>query len=135
MKQYVEVEKVNELFVTIAERISQTPYGTRISSTALYLSVLNTNSEHLLEALGGNVGAYIYLDSSVTIPMICGLLFDQFTGGYGHSANLLYNLIMDHKFSALIPDVYVEEIAAHLIEACRDYTKILEMGRRFKQLK
>lgn len=77
--------------------------------------------------MGGKSGAYIFLDASVTIPMICGLLYDKFTYRYGYSANLLYKLIIGHKFTALIPDVFVEEIATHLIEACRDYTHILEI--------
>ncbi|MDM8551587.1 hypothetical protein QUF72_15985 [Desulfobacterales bacterium HSG2] len=125
LSKNVGSENVDKFFEEIAGIVSDTPFGQRIAATALCISLLNTDSDHLLNALGGRAGANIYLDSSVVIPMLCGLLFDVTTYRYGYSAKLLYDLIKDHDFKAFIPNIYVEEIGTHLIEACRDYKYII----------
>ncbi len=118
-------ENVDKFFEEIAEIVADTPFGQRIVATALGSSLLNIDSDLMLDAFGGGTGANIYLDSSVAIPMLCGVLFDVTTYRYGYSARLLYDLIKDHRFETFIPDVYVEEIGAHLIEACIGYQHII----------
>lgn len=89
---------------------------------------MNTNSNQLIGALGGSEGLIVYIDSSVFIPMLCGLLFEPLSDRSGISGSLLFNLVREHKFTAVIADVYAEEVAAHLIEACRDYKDIILSG-------
>lgn len=119
---------VNAVFTGLAEIISNTDFAKKIAAAELYRCLLNTNSNQLIGALGGSEGLIVYIDSSVFIPMLCGLLFEPLSDRSGMSGSLLFKLIKGHKFTAVIADVYAEEVAAHLIEACRDYKELILTG-------
>lgn len=124
-----KIENVEILFESIADTVAESPFGARILAAELFFSLVNAKSIDLLNALGGKQGAYIYLDSSVVIPMICGLLYEAKEYRYGYSGKLLYDHIREHNFTALIPDLYVQEIAAHLIDACRNYKYLIGIDK------
>ncbi|WP_319574557.1 hypothetical protein [uncultured Desulfobacter sp.] len=120
-----DIENVEFLFELIADTVADSAFGGRILAAELFSSLVNANSMDLLNALGGKQGALIYLDSSVVIPMLCGLLYEARDYRYGYSGKLLFDHIKEHNFTATIPDLYVQEIAAHLIDACRNYKYLI----------
>jgi|GEM_PF-2180341 len=120
-------QEASELFVHLAELISKTKFAKKITAAQLHISLLNTNSTQLIGALGGTESVNVYIDASVAIPLLCGVLFEPSQDRVGHSGKILYNLIKEHEFNAFIPNHYIEEMASHLIDACRDYKEILEL--------
>ncbi|MBU1309109.1 MAG: hypothetical protein KKE30_06210, partial [Gammaproteobacteria bacterium] len=119
-------DKATYIFKELTEFFAASGFAKHIACAKLYDAFLNTNSSHLINALGGTENLNVYIDSSVFIPIICSLLFDKVSGRFSQSGSSLYKLISSHRFNAIVPHDYLEEVASHLIEACRDYKHIIE---------
>lgn len=120
------IEKTSEIFKNLSAFFANSEFAKHIACAKLYDAFLNTKSSHLINALGGTESLNVYIDSSVFIPIICSLLFDKVQDRFSQSGSSLYRLINNHKFKAIVPHDYMEEVASHLIEACRDYKHIIE---------
>ncbi len=129
----IGIQQTNELLRNLTEIVADSTFAKHVVAAKLYTTVLNSNSEQLVLALGGRAGATVFFDSSVVIPMLCGLVFDTTSNRSEHSARLLYDLLKEHEFTGIVPKGYVEEVAAHLIEACRDYAAILQSGEKLSK--
>lgn len=119
---------VDRLFNGLADIVANSTFAKHLAAAQLYARVLNSTSDQLVFALGGKTGVTILFDSSVAIPMLCGLIFGSAYDRFGRSSVTLHQLLDEHEFSGVIPKCYLEELAAHLIEACRDYAAILQSG-------
>ncbi|ARU28483.1 hypothetical protein [Cellvibrio sp. PSBB006] len=119
-------EKSTSIFKELSDFFASSEFCKHIACAKLYEAFLNTKSSHLINALGGTEDLNVYIDSSVFIPVICGVLFDKVSERFSQSGAALHQLIKDHKFKAIVPHDYMEEVASHLIEACRDYKHIIE---------
>lgn len=117
-----------KLLTGLAEIVASSDFSKQVVAAKLYTTILNASSDQVALALGGRGGVMVFFDSSVLIPMLCGLVFKPAVDRSGNSARLLFELMGEHHFSGVVPVVYVEEVAAHLIEACRDYAAILQEG-------
>ena len=113
----------------LAEIVSRSTFVKNIASSELFYSMLRTNSQQVVSALGGHKGMIVIFDTSVAIPLLCGLLFDPVGDHWAYSARLLIDLLRQHKFNAVIPSQYLEECAAHLIDCCRNYQPLLLAGK------
>lgn len=120
------INKASKIFRELSEFFAASAFTKHIACAKLYDAFLNTKSSHLINALGGTESLNVYIDSSVFIPVVCGLLFEKVGNRSSQSAASLYNLIKTHKFNAIVPYDYMEEVASHIIEACRDYKHIIE---------
>jgi hypothetical protein len=112
----------------LAEIVSRSTFVKNIASSELFYSMLRTNSQQVVSALGGHKGMLVIFDTPVAIPILCGLLFDPIGDHWAYSARLLIDLLRQHKFTAVIPSQYLEECAAHLIDCCRNYQPLLLAG-------
>jgi hypothetical protein len=121
-------QEARNKFNELADLVAESQFGRRVASVRLYQIILSSGSRILSAALGGERGMSIFLDTSVFIPMICGALFDPGRDRFGKSAADLFELLRDHEFSPVLPTAYLEEVAAHLVMACRDYRFLLEQG-------
>jgi hypothetical protein len=121
-------ERTRSILLGLTEVVSRSAFTRNIASAKLFELFINSNSARLIGALGGKDSLNVFIDSSVAIPIVCGILFDATKNRFSRSAATLFKLIQGHRFGAIIPDVYVEEMAAHLVEACRDYRFILGEG-------
>ncbi|MCG6659799.1 hypothetical protein HOP52_18795 [Halomonas campisalis] len=119
-------ERATEIFNELSEFFSNKAFVKHVACAKLYEAFLNTGSSHLINALGGTESLNVYLDSSVFIPILCGLLYEPVNSRFSKSGASLHKLIADHRFSAIVPSDYVEEVSSHLIEACRDYKHIVD---------
>ncbi|QOE08740.1 hypothetical protein IE322_01335 [Pseudomonas asiatica] len=118
----------DKAFEDIAQIVADSDFAKLVASAKLYDCMLNSDSSRLISALGGHQSINVYFDSSVVIPLFCGLLYESVDERYSRSGQALHALMKTHEFSSVIPADYIEEIGAHLIEACRDYKEILGEG-------
>lgn len=116
------------VFSELAKIVAESQFGKRMASARLYQILLGLNSRTLMAALGGNRGLQAYLDTSVFVPMICGVLFEPGADRFGKSGSDLFALMREHQFDVVLPGWYLEETAAHLVNACRNYRHILTEG-------
>ncbi|PBP85415.1 hypothetical protein [Pseudomonas syringae] len=121
-------QATDKAFFDIAQIVADSDFAKLVASAKLYDCMLNSDSSRLISALGGHQSINVYFDSSVVIPLLCGLLYETVEDRYSRSGKSLYSLMQSHEFSSVIPSDYAEEIGAHLIEACRDYKEILNDG-------
>ncbi|MDN8663727.1 hypothetical protein [Stenotrophomonas indicatrix] len=124
----VGVVNADIIFSDLATLVSESSYGKRVASVRLYEIVLSMGARTLSEALGGTKRIEIYLDTSVFIPLISGALFDPVMDRFGKSAADILELLNADEFDAILPAQYLEEAAAHLVMACRDYRSLLNDG-------
>lgn len=120
------VDRSTEIFNELSEFLSDKDFIKHVACAKLYEAFLNTDSSHLINALGGTENLNVYLDSSVFIPILCALLYEPVNSRFSKSGASLHKLIEDHRFSAIVPSDYIEEVSSHLIEACRDYKHIID---------
>jgi hypothetical protein len=68
----------------------------------------------------------VLLDTSVAMPLLCAKL-DRVAQGWVTSeiAGELYDLLRERDIKVSVPNVYLEEMAAHLINAARGYGPIV----------
>lgn len=113
---------------SLADIVSQSDFAKRLAAAELYYSLVRTGSSQLVAALGGTKGLLVLFDTPVLIPMLCGLLFDRVDDHAAYSARQLIELLRQHRFTALAPNKYVEEAAAHLVDCARNYQSLLVAG-------
>jgi hypothetical protein len=121
-------EKASNILAGLTQIVAKSDFSKKISAAELFYSVLQTKSQQVVYALGGDKGVNLYFDTPVAIPLLCGLVFDSIDDHSAYSAKLLIDLLRSHKFSAVVPSPYVEEAAAHLIDCCRNYRAPLSAG-------
>jgi len=119
-------EKADSIFIKLSEFVASSEFVKQLACVNLFERVIKTESKDLINALGGTENLEIFIESSVFMPMICNLLFEESKSRASKFAANLYNLIIKNGFKAVIPDVYIEEASAHLIKACVNYKYILE---------
>jgi len=124
----VGAENTKIILTGLTKIVAESEFSKKIAASELFYSVLQTKSQQVVYALGGDKGANLYFDTPVAIPLLCGLLFDSINDHSAYSAKLLIDLLKSHKFTAIVPSPYVEEAAAHLIECCRNYRAPLTAG-------
>jgi hypothetical protein len=112
----------------LADIVAQSDFAKRLAAAELYYSLVRTSSTQLVAALGGQKGLFVLFDTPVIIPLLCGLLFDKVEDHAAYSARLLIDLLAQHKFTAVAPNKYIEEAAAHLVDCCRNYQSLLVAG-------
>lgn len=117
----------DQTLVGIAEIASHSPVGKHLLAGELFVTLSATGIPQLIQALGGRSQLEVLLDASVAIPMLCGLLYRRVENRYSISAMHAYDQIMIHDLSLVLPKDYLEETAAHLLQAARDYVDIVDL--------
>ena len=111
----------SEVIKELLEIVSQSTFAKRIASTEMIIDLFNLNSNDLLNVFKAEKSISIYLDTSIVIPLLCSLLWGEFSSRYSYSANKLYELVSNRGFELYIMDKHLEEVASHLINAGRIY--------------
>ncbi len=105
---------------------SESPAGKMIFAGELYHLVTSMRTPQLVQALGGGRGIKVWLDASVAIPMICGLLYEPLDYRFGVGTNSLFRRIVNHGIPITIPKDYVEEMSFQMYRAYKEYKPIIE---------
>lgn len=79
--------------------------------------IFSTDTFDIFRALGLNSNVVMLLDSSVAIPLICGLAFGSTQTRYGIAAAVLNDLCKKHNIKVKVPKCYLNEMATHGIKA------------------
>lgn len=124
---FAEGTKRDTALEDLAELASNSPIGKCILSGELFLSLRARRMPQLIRALGARSGVKVLLDSSVAIPMLCGLLFKPVGNRFSVAAQHSYSQLQAHGLSMVLPLDYLEESATHLLRAYADYQHIIDL--------
>ncbi len=131
----VEPDQTSALLTDLSALISHSEIGQTLLAGHLFLSLLDMSVGDLLRALGGHETLEVFLDASVAIPMIAGLLYEPHETPFFQTAHHAYEQARKYGVSLRLPLDYLEEAASHLLDAYRDYRPVIEIGEdlRFSQ--
>lgn len=79
--------------------------------------ILSTNTFDIYRAFGRRTAITMVLDSSVAMPMLCGLAFCSVRSKFGIAAERLRMLCKEHNFEIVVPSFYLNEMASHGLKA------------------
>lgn len=99
----------DDLSKTTTARLEQ--YGKTIER------IFSTNTFDIYRALGRRTSITMLLDTSVAIPMLCGLAFGSVRSRFGVAATALGTLCQQHEIRMQVPSFYVNEMASHGLKA------------------
>lgn len=111
LKKYgiVDIVKIEEFYRDLSSHRSFQIYG----MSNVVDDVLKLNKSDLFASLMAKGQINFYLDASVAIPMILSLLYRKGSGRYSFVGAAIYGELNRLRLPLFIPDVYIEEIAAH----------------------
>jgi hypothetical protein len=109
----------------LAALISNSDIGVVLMAGELFVNLVSLNTTHLERALGATGGSNIYLDASVAIPMLAGLLYKPARQRFSLAAMRVYELARRRGIPLLLPRPYLEEAASHLLSAVELYEPVL----------
>jgi hypothetical protein len=125
----VHSEKATECRDAVLEMHQRYPLLDRLSAGEVFRNLLEKSPTSLFQALGGATGAALVFDTPVAIPMICARLFETVADPHTLSAVKCSEVSSSIGAKQLLPDVYLEECAAHLIDAGRYEPIFTQFGR------
>ncbi len=102
------------------------PYGRALGTAELFMAMTDRESGHLALALTERPSLEIWLDTSVALPMLCGK-HDRIIRDWPTSeiAVELHGALLARGIKIVVPSVYIEEMAAHLVDAARRYRPLI----------
>lgn len=107
-------------FDRIMRVVAASPYARSLAAGELYRSWTALDRTDLAMALGERTSLIVLLDTSVVMPLFCARFHAVASGYYpSETAAALYDVTHSRGLSLIVPDVYVEEMAAHWIDAWR----------------
>lgn len=109
----------------LARLVSNSEIGRTLMAGELFVSLASMRTNDFERAFGATGGSEIYLDASVAIPMVAGLLFEPASHRFSQAALRIYDLAKRRGIPVLLPRVYLEEAASHLIQAYDRYQPLL----------
>jgi hypothetical protein len=110
----------------LVEVVAASPYGRALGTAELFMHMSERESTHLATALTARPILEVWLDASVALPMLCGK-HDRVVRRWPTSeiAVELHAALVSRKVRLVVPSAYVEEMAAHLIDAARRYRPLV----------
>jgi hypothetical protein len=105
---------------------SESVYGRALASAELFVHLTGRDTADVARVLTGRARVEVLLDTSVAMPILCAKL-DCVAQGWVTSevASELYDSLRARGIEMSVPHLYLEEMAAHLICAGRDYGAIV----------
>ncbi len=110
----------------LVEVASSSDYGRALGAAELFTLLASREVGHLAAVLTRKDATDVWLDTSLAMPMLCGLL-DRIAEGWATSeiAVALHGALRERNLRMVVPRVYVEEMAAHLIESAQRYRTLV----------
>lgn len=113
-----------DVLASLVECARSSPLGRHLAAGSLYRAVTNLDRDALLRALDARTVS-IVLDASVAIPMLCALYHGSVRQRFFLAAAELHRRAANLGFTLVLPEVWLEEMAAHLLRAL-DYTTLAQ---------
>jgi hypothetical protein len=116
----------HEALQALVEVASASVYGHALASAELFIHLTGRDSVEVARALTGRERIEVLLDTSVAMPVLCAKL-DRVAQGWVTSevASELHEALRKRGIKMSVPHLYIEEMAAHLINAARGYGTII----------
>lgn len=111
----------DEALKSIIEVACNSVYGRNLAAAELFIQLTERDSTEVHRILTGREKLEVLLDTSVAMPMFCGL-YAHVVPEWATSelAHELYEALRLRNIRIVVPHVYLEEMAAHLY-AAQDY--------------
>lgn len=109
----------NATLSELSQLAAESDFGKTLLAGEIFLHLLNMRTPHLLAALGSRSRMEVIVDTSVAMPLLCVLLFEPIQHDFFLAAKHVYDQLIAHEIQITLPRQYLEETAAHLIEAYR----------------
>jgi hypothetical protein len=105
-------------FDQIMRVAAASPYARSLAAGELYRSWTALDRTDLAFALGRRAAIAVLLDTSVAMPLLCAR-FHRVAAGYypSETAAALFDVARSRELRLIVPDVYIEEIAAHWMKS------------------
>lgn len=115
----------HEALESVVEEVAQSSFAKSLAAAELFLRLTEYDAQEFEQALSAD-SSCVLLDTNVALPMLCAL-FDAPVTSWPTStaAYQLYQTLKTHDISCVIPSVYLEEMAVHLLNA-RDFAELIE---------
>jgi len=92
----------------------------RLTAGEVFRKLMPSGNNALMNSLGRATGLAIYVEPSVMIPLMCMRLYRKLSSNKSLSAaNRLFESAAELNVEFILPDIYLEECATHLIFAGR----------------
>jgi hypothetical protein len=109
----------------LAELATESSIGRHLIAGEIFTSLAAMKTPELIRALGAHSDLIVLLDSSVSIPILAGLLYTPTGRHYSLAARHVYEQVQAHGLTMVLPIDYLEETATHLLDAYRNYRAIV----------
>ncbi|HRI64765.1 MAG TPA: hypothetical protein PK156_11005 [Polyangium sp.] len=116
----------------LGKRASSSQVGKHLISGEIIMQLFGLRTSHSLTAIEGRKNLTVILDTPVAMPLICNLLYSTANQEFFAASQHAYDQLLAHGIAIVLPDVYLEEIATHLISAHRDYSHIVGLDSDLK---
>jgi hypothetical protein len=113
----VRADRVDALRAALLELHTRHPLLERLSAGEVFRVLLDRSPASLFQVLGGTERLEIVYDTPIAIPLICANLFGVVADRHTLAAARCGEIARGAGADQLLPDVYLEECAAHLIDA------------------
>lgn len=108
--------KTESLMQALVECARTSPLGRHLAAGTLYQALISLDRDGLLRALDAR-SVSLVLDASVAIPMLCALFHGSVKQRFFLAAEEVHRRASELGFSLVLPEAWLEEMAAHLLMA------------------
>lgn len=123
-----------EALRALLEVAAASQHGRSLAAAELFIQMTTHDHGYVASVLTSQSRAEVWLDASVALPVLCGKL-DRVAGGWATSETAveLHAALVERSMKVAVPNVYIEEMAAHLLQAARSYAAVIgqddDLGR------
>lgn len=103
--------------VALGEAVRRSSLGRFLLAGEVFVNLVSMRTSQLVSAIGARRVLHVVLDASVAMPLLAGLLYEPVQQRYSLAARHAYDQLASHGIEMMIPSDYVEEMAAHLLDA------------------
>lgn len=109
---------LRDAFAALVGVVAASPFAQSLAAAELFLQLTEYDAEDIPQVLGLKAPVRIALDASIALPMLCAL-YDRPALDWQTSlaAHALHQSLRSRGAGIVVPSLYVEEMAAHLIKA------------------
>jgi len=117
-----------ELFRELADIALGSDLAYHLTAGQFYIGLAAMDGSALSRALGSTTPMTVVLDSSVAIPLLAALVYQETPQEWCRTAKHMFDQAGAHRIELAVPMEYTEETAAHLVDAYRFYRPLVEEG-------
>ncbi len=102
-------------------------FGRALVAGEVFINLVSLKSPQIFRAFGGGKDFSVILDTSVAMPLLCSLLYGAADQDFFVAAKHVYDQLVAHCATMILPRDYLEEVASHLRDAYVLYRDIVDI--------